>query len=363
MTVVVVKIGSSSVTTTSGTVNGHLLSSIARQVAVLRASGTDVVLVTSGAVALGWSTLAQGAERPKDTVVLQAASAVGQHRLMAAWEAALGAEGIICGQVLLNSLDFGHRQQYLHARRTLEQLRQLGVVPIVNENDATSDSELRFGDNDRMAALVAQLVGADHLVLLTDTEGLYTADPRVDADASLISVVREIDEALERAATGTQSTVGSGGMASKLAAAKMATFSGITATIAEAERINVVSDALNGVAGVGTKFVAGERTLSSRKLWIAFALTPQGVLHIDEGAAKAIREGGRSLLAAGVTAVDGSFVAGDPVEVHDENGLVAKGLINVAASDAQTWIGRRSNDLPPSIAAEVIHRDDLVVLG
>ncbi len=363
MSLVVVKIGSSSVTTPEGEVNTRLLESLARQVAGLRAAGTDVVLVTSGAVALGWSILARGSERPKETVVLQAASAVGQHRLMAAWEAALGEEDLICGQVLLNSLDFGHRQQYLHARHTLEQLRQLRVIPIVNENDATSDSELRFGDNDRMAALVAQLVGADHLVLLTDTEGLYTADPKLDADASLISVVREIDEALELAATGTQSAVGSGGMASKLAAAKMATFSGITATIAEAERANVVSDALNGIEGVGTTFLAGERTLSSRKLWIAFALTPQGVLHIDAGAALAIREGGRSLLAAGVTGLDGAFVAGDPVEVHDENGLVAKGLITVAASDGATWIGRRSGDLPPSIAAEVIHRDDLVVLA
>jgi len=361
MTTVVIKVGSSSVTTPQGTANAAVLAAVASDVAELRAAGLDVVIVTSGAVALGWSAIAGGAPRPREIVALQAASAVGQHRVMDAWQGSLGAHRLVGGQVLLGSLDFGHRQQYLHARRTLRQLLDFGVVPIVNENDATSDEEIRFGDNDRLAALVAQLVDAEHLILLTDTAGLFTADPRVAADASLIAVVEEIDEAVLLVAGGTRSEVGSGGMASKVAAARIGTASGVTVTIAEAERPHVVRDVVAGES-VGTKFLAKEKTLSARKLWIAFALSPVGAVTVDEGAARAVMSDGRSLLAAGVTAVAGTFDAGDPISVLGPDGLFARGLASVSSSVAESLMGRRSADHDARQRSEIIHRDDLVVL-
>ena len=361
MTTVVIKVGSSSVTTPEGTANRAALDAIAGDVAALRDGGTDVVIVTSGAVALGWSAIAGDAARPKEIVALQAASAVGQHRVMEAWQRSLGHHQLVGGQVLLGSLDFGHRQQYLHARRTLRQLLDFGVVPIVNENDATSDEEIRFGDNDRLAALVAQLVDAQHLILLTDTAGLFTADPRVAADASLISVVEEIDEAVLLIAGGTRSAVGSGGMASKVAAARIGTASGVTVTIAEGERPHVVRDAIAGES-VGTKFLAKDKTLSARKLWIAFALSPVGSVTVDDGAARAVMSDGRSLLAAGVTAVSGTFDAGDAISVIGPHGLFARGLASVPSSVATSLMGQRRADHEGRQRSEIIHRDDLVVL-
>ena len=229
------------------------------------------------------------------------------------------------------------------------------MVPVVNENDAVADEEIRFGDNDRLAALVAHLVGAHLLVLLTDAPGLFTADPRRDSEASLIEEVIEIDHQLERLAGGPGSAVGSGGMASKLAAAKIATWSGVQTLIADAGRPGVLAAALNGETGVGTVFRARESRLSARKLWIAFALGSAGSLTVDEGAQAALTEKGRSLLAAGVVGVSGSFRPDDAVEIAGPDGRVfAKGLVRLAAERSGEWMGRRSQ--------VVVHRDDLVLV-
>jgi glutamate 5-kinase len=283
---------------------------------------------------------------------------------MAVWNAALQARGLHCGQVLMAPLDFVHRSQYLHARQTLSRLLELGVVPVVNENDAVADEEIRFGDNDRLAALVAHLVGADLLLLLTDTAGLFTADPRAGSGASLIEEVVEIDHELEAVAGGPGSAVGSGGMASKLAAAKIATWSGIEAVIADAGRPGVLADVVGVAPGVGTRFRPRERRLPARKLWIAFAVGAAGRITVDEGARRALVDHGRSLLAAGVVGVEGAFGPEDAVEVVDRAGrVVAKGLVRHGADELRGYAGRRSEDLPDHVPVEVVHRDDLVVLA
>src|SRR5580698_4260587 len=243
---VVVKIGTTSVTDDAGGVAFDALASVARDVVELRTKGWHVIVVTSGAITAGWAEVGKDRPRPTDSVTLQAVSAVGQPLLMHAWRDAFGAVGAVVGQVLLAPLDFSHRGQYLHARGTLEALAALNVVAVVNENDAVADEEIRFGDNDRLAALVANLVGASHLVLLTDTAGLLTADPRLDPTATLIEEVAAFDTELIDVAGASRSGVGSGGMASKLAAARMATWSGITTVIASAQAehalVHAVSD-------------------------------------------------------------------------------------------------------------------------
>jgi glutamate 5-kinase len=346
--IAVVKVGSSSVTE-------ETVRRLCGEIAAARRDGHTVVVVTSGAIAAGWTALGRGEQRPSDPAVLQAVSAVGQHRLMRLWQDGLDPHGTLAGQVLLAPLDFVHRTQYLHARGTLRHLVDLGVVPVVNENDAVADEEIRFGDNDRLAALVAHLVGAQLLVLLTDAPGLLTADPRRTEEASLIEEVVEIDHELERLAGGPGSAAGSGGMASKLAAAKIATWSGVETVIADAARPGVLAAALGGEAGAGTVFRARAARLSARKLWIAFALGSSGCLTVDEGARTALTERGRSLLAAGVTGLTGPFRSGDAVEIAGPDGRVfAKGLVRLAAERAPEWMGRRSQ--------VVVHRDDLVLV-
>jgi glutamate 5-kinase len=360
---VVAKIGSSSVTAEGGGVDHGAIERLSADIAQVRAAGHSVVLVSSGAIAAGWAALS-GGPRPTDPATLQAVSAVGQHRLMRVYDDALAVHGLSVGQVLLAPLDFVHRQQYLHARQTLSRLLELGVVPVVNENDATSDDEIRFGDNDRLAALVAHLVAADLLVLLTDTAGLLTADPRTTDEASLIEEVVEIDHRLESMAGGTGSAVGSGGMASKLAAAKIAAWSGVETVIADAARPQVLQAAMAGAAGVGTVFRPRPRRLPARKLWIAFAVASAGTLVVDEGARRALVEGDASLLPAGVVSVSGRFDMDAAVEIAGPDGVVfAKGLVRHAAESIEAWAGRRTSDLPDGLAHEIIHRDDLVVLA
>jgi glutamate 5-kinase len=283
---------------------------------------------------------------------------------MRVYDDALAAHGIHVGQVLLAPLDFIHRQQYLHARQTLSQLLELGVVPVVNENDATSDDEIRFGDNDRLAALVAHLVAADLLVLLTDTPGLLTADPRTTAEASLIEEVVEVDHEFESLAGGPGSAVGSGGMVSKLAAAKIASWSGVETVIADARRPGVLSGAVHGEAGVGTVIRARPRRLPARRLWIAFAVASSGTLVVDEGARRALVEREASLLPVGVVSVSGRFDTDDAVEIAGPDGVVfAKGLVRHPADRIESWVGRRTSELPEGAVHEIVHRDDLVVLG
>jgi glutamate 5-kinase len=357
----VVKIGSSSVTDEQGQVDDKALAKLCSEVAELSAAGERVVIVTSGAIAAGLRVL-ELRPRPSDLSVLQAVSAVGQSRLMAHYERALAAEGLVGGQVLLAPLDFMNRAQYLHARQTLHVLLGLGVVPVINENDAVADDEVRFGDNDRLAALVAHLLQAELLVLLTDAAGLFTADPRVDEAASLVEEVIEVDNVLSLAG-GAGTERGSGGMASKLAAAKIAAWSGVRVVIASAERPGVLQDALAGVPGVGTVVKPRPARLPARKLWIAFALAAAGTLVVDAGAERALCQDGVSLLAVGVREVRGNFAPDDAVAIAGPDGRVfAKGLVRHSAKALTGWVGWQSSRLPPDVPHEVVHRDDLVIL-
>jgi glutamate 5-kinase len=357
----VVKIGTSSLTDETGAIDEAAVAKLCTEVAEQRAAGHQVIVVTSGAIAAGLPAIGMD-RRPNDLATLQALSAVGQHLLMRTWSDRLADHGLIAGQVLLAPLDFVHRQQYLHARQTLTRLLDLGVVPVVNENDAIADDEIRFGDNDRLAALVAHLVGAQLLVLLTDAPGVLTADPRLAPEGSLIEEIIEVDHELESVAGGAGSVRGSGGMASKLAAAKIAAWSGVRAVIAAANRPGVLRGAFAGEPGIGTVVRPHDRRLSARKLWIAFAVGSSGTVVVDAGARRALTERGTSLLPAGVVDVQGSFDEDDAVEIADASGEVfAKGLARHPAARVKEWAGRRSAELPADAAPVVVHRDDLVV--
>lgn len=361
--IIVVKVGSSSVVSDDGSIDTASLAKLAAEVAECRAGGSQVVIVTSGAIAAGLPQLGLLAADERKEAVLRAASAVGQTSLMRAFELALAEHGLLGGQVLLAPTDFMLRRRYLKSRGTVQALLELGVVPIINENDAIADDEIRFGDNDRLAALVAHLVEARLLVLLTDTAGLFTADPRVDETASLIEEIVEIDQTLEAAAGGPRSEQSRGGMASKLAAAKIATWSGVETVIAFAGRDGVLDDAARGTVGVGTRFRARSQRLSARKLWIGFAVPASGRVVVDSGARRALEEKQGSLLAAGVVDASGEFEREAAVEVVDETGQVfAKGRVQWASSELEQFRGRRTSELPAELADEVIHRDDLVIL-
>lgn len=358
---IVAKIGTSSITDRGGSVSVQMVESLCSQVAELRGDGHEVLIVTSGAVASGVAALGLP-ERPGDTATLQALSAAGQSRLMGHYNSALDAYGLVGAQVLLVPNDFIDRTQYLQARRTMLRLLELGCVPIINENDATASDEIRFSDNDRIAALVAHSVGADLLVLLTDTAGLFTADPSKDPHARLVELVAADDELLSVRAGTTASGVGSGGMASKLAAARIASWSGVRTVIAKADRLHVLRDASRDEPGVGTTFRAHDRSLTARKLWIAFAAQPVGSVKVDDGAREALTKRGVSLLHAGVVRIDGDFAAGDVINIlsqHDD--LVARGLVRVDARVAAAAAGLKSSELPADVSTEVVHRDDLIV--
>ena len=360
--IVVVKIGTSSLVDSSGHVDITELRRLCELLAELRADGEQVLLVTSAAITAGRWVL--GFEtRPSDPVLLQAASAVGQGHLMAMYNEAFAAVGVVAGQILLTPLDFFERSRYLRVRDTLQRLLALGVVPVINENDAVADDEIQFGDNDRIAALVAQLVRADLLVLLTDIEGLHTADPRLAGGTSLIAEIQEIDRELEAAAGGVGSADARGGMASKLSAARIASWAGVPTVIASARRPGVLRDAVAG-RNVGTLARPRAQRLGARKLWIAFAVRSVGRLSVDEGARRALVERGKSLLAVGVRSVSGEFVAGDAVEVAGLDGEVfAKGLVRMPSARLDTVIGRRSTEHEAGTPEELIHRDDMVLLA
>lgn len=362
--IAVVKIGTSSLTDANGEIRRDAISKLCAEVAGVRSSGHQVVIVTSGAIGAGLPALGLGGpNRPSDARTLQAVSAVGQSRLMAVYSDELAIHDIVCGQVLLAPLDFVDRRQYLQARGTLTRLLELGVVPIVNENDAIADDEIRFGDNDRIAALVSHLVDADVLVLLTDIDGLLSADPRLDPSASLIEEIVDFDKELESIAGGPGTPGGSGGMASKISAARIAAWSGVRTVIAAAHRAEVVPDAIAGVPGVGTIVMPHDRDLPARKLWIAFAVGSSGTITVDAGARRALESGGNSLLVAGVTSVTGTFDIDDAVEIIDGSGQVfAKGLVRLDAPTVVALAGHSSDSLPDGIAPFVVHADDLVIL-
>ncbi|MFV2038854.1 MAG: glutamate 5-kinase [Acidimicrobiales bacterium] len=359
----IVKIGTSSVTSEQGHVRRDVIQNLCDEVATIRETAHDVVIVSSGAVGAGLPAIGFEGQRPRDARTLQAASAVGQSRLMAIYNDALAVHGLVAGQILMTPLDFFERSQYLQARGTLERLLELGVVPVINENDAVADDAIRFGDNDRIAALVAHLLGAERLILLTDTAGLFTSDPRNDPDAALVHEISSVHDDLPAGIGGPGSTRGSGGMVSKVAAARMASFSGVTTVIAAADRPGVLADAIRETPGVGTIVRPQPRPLPAKKLWIAFAVEPAGRIMVDAGARSALEREGGSLLAVGVTGVSGDFKRGDSVELLDPDGApFARGLAAVSALDLATIIGVRTSEQPPGTPGEVIHRDDLVLL-
>ncbi len=354
--ILVVKVGTSSITDEKGELETSRIKSLIQEIARLKSAGHKVVLVSSGAIAAGRPALT-GHKASNDYTSLQAYSTIGQSRLQSVYESELNSLGLVGGQVLLTLGDFNIRSHYLRVRDVVERLLSLDVVPIVNENDAITDEEIRFGDNDRLAAMMAHLVGAELLVLLTDTEGLHTANPELEESATLIKEVETIDKELKAAAGGTTSDSARGGMASKLAAAGIATWSGIRAVIASSFRPQILTDIVEGKDFKGTQFKPRKKRLSARKLWIAFAAEAKGSVVVDEGAHKAVVKNGKSLLPVGIVSTDGSFAAGDGVEVKDLGGnLIAKGI---AAFSAQDFRKLKKQNVK---SAEFIHRDDLVVL-
>jgi len=359
---IVAKIGTASITDDQGRIDHRAIERLTDEVAVLRAAEHQVVIVSSGAVAAGVGALGLD-RRPADMQTLQAVSAVGQSRLMEAYNAEFARHDLIGAQLLVDPFDFVERRQYLHLRTTLNRLLELGVVPIMNENDAIANDELRYGDNDFIAALVANSMAADVLVLLTDMDGVFTADPRRDSSATLIPFVRSSDPLLSITADAGGSGRGSGGMATKLMAARMASWSGIRSVIARASRRGVLAGSASNEL-VGTTFEAHDRALSARKLWIAFAAEVNGTVHVDTGAQAALTEHPNSLLPAGVVRVTGEFERGDVVDVAGpDGGVFARGIASLGAVDVENAHGRHTSDLPEGMTHTIVHRDDLVVLA
>ncbi|MFW5471146.1 glutamate 5-kinase [Knoellia sp. CPCC 206435] len=359
---VVVKVGSSSLTGPGGgTIDDSRLVALVDHLAAVRARGGEVVLVSSGAIAAGLGPLGLTA-RPRDLATQQAAASVGQGALVAAYARAFAAHQLTVGQVLLTADDVTRRTHYTNARRTLTRLLDLGIVPVVNENDTVATHEIRFGDNDRLAALVSHLVGADALVLLTDIDALYDGPPSRPGSSRISAVLSPADlDGVEIGGTG--SSVGSGGMATKVESAGIAGAAGIPTVLSR------LSDAGHALAGedVGTVFAPRSRSRASRQLWIAHATTPRGRLLVDAGAVTALTTRRVSLLPAGIVEVQGSFSGGDPVDVCAPDGrAIARGLVNYSSSELPPMLGRTTHDLARDLGAayerEVIHRDDLVML-
>jgi len=332
---------------------------IADQIVALRKRNVEAVIVSSGAIALGMRRLGL-AKRPEELPGLQAAAAVGQSRLMQHWEHAFGVHDVPIGQVLLTHEDLGDRRRFLSARLTLRALLDHNVVPIINENDTVATEEIKFGDNDQLAALVVNLVSADALIILTDVEGVR------DASGVRMSIVRDIEREAAPVAGGSTSGVGSGGMASKVGSARIVTRTGVPAVVAPGREPEIVARVLAG-EDLGTLFVPPERTLTSRKHWIAYGAKPVGRLVVDDGAVKALRDAGRSLLPAGIAAVEGDFEVGDTVSVVTRGGEeLARGLVAYAAGDLRRISGLQSAAIEARLGYkatdEAIHRDDLVIL-
>jgi len=340
------------------------LDGVAADIASLRARGADVIVVSSGAIALARRSLGlhQRRLRLEDQ---QAAAAVGQIRLARAWQEVLEERGLAVAQVLLTLEDTEERQRYLNARATLNTLLALGAVPVINENDTVATAEIRYGDNDRLAARVAQMAGADCLVLLSDVEGLYSADPNKDARARIIPEVRRITPEIEAMGGGSASQLGSGGMAAKILAARIAIAAGCHMCIAAGHHRHPLKRLEEGADC--TWFVPSSTPVAARKQWIAGTLRPAGAITIDAGALRALLDG-RSLLPAGVTAARGRFERGDTVSVLSADGAeVARGLIAYSDADAARIMGRKSSEIEALLGFrgrdEMIHRDDLVLLG
>ena len=359
---VVVKLGSSIVADEHGEVRGAVLDTVCDQVAELHRAGEDVAMVTSGAIALGWR-LMELAERPRTVDELQAASAIGQGTLFRAYESRLAAQDVHAAQVLLTSYDLSVRMHYLNARQALRRLLQWRAVPVVNENDTTATDEITFGDNDFLSAQLALLLGARLLVLLTDTDGLHTADPRRDSAATRVALVDDFAE-LEAYEIGDRDSLyGSGGMRSKVSAAGMASAAGIPAAICDGTADGSLLAAARG-EDVGTRFAAHPERTPSFKLWLRYAKPARGRIAVDAGAARVLRESGSSLLPVGIVAIEGEFDAGDAVDVVCEGDRVGKGIANYSAAELVRIKGMKSAEvleLLPNASEEAVHRDRFVL--
>ncbi|WP_246195691.1 glutamate 5-kinase [Halopolyspora algeriensis] len=355
---VVVKVGSSSLTTAEGGLDHERLDALVGTLATQAEAGKQLVLVSSGAIAAGIAPLGLRG-RPRDLATQQAAASVGQQALAHAYATSFARHHLTVGQVLLTTDDVVRRSHYRNARRTLKRLLALGAMPVVNENDTVATAEIRFGDNDRLAALVAHLVSAEAMILLSDVDALYDGDPRNEDS----SVVPEVTSAADMAGVSVTSTgtsgLGTGGMASKVEAARVARSAGIPVLLTSAE---LAARALDG-ADVGTAFEATGAHLSARRFWLAHAASARGRLHLDEGAVAAVVKRRRSLLAAGVTGLEGAFEGGDVVELAGPSGaVVARGVVAYDAGELPDLIGRSSHELPPEQRREVVHADDLVAV-
>ena len=359
---VVVKLGSSIVAAPDGELRSDVLDGVCAQVAELEKAGEKLVMVTSGAIARGMRLLELG-RRPAAMDELQAASAVGQGDLFRAYEQRLSGHRVRSAQVLLTASDIAARTNYLNARQTLRRLLAWDVVPVINENDTTATDEITFGDNDFLSAQVAILLEARLLVLLTDTEGLHTADPRRDSDAELVEEVADFAQLAEYEIGDGTSPFGLGGMRSKAAAAEMASESGIEAVIGDGTAAETLVRAAAGER-TGTRFAPKQTRTSSFKLWLRYGKPARGRLAVDDGAAKVLREQGSSLLPVGITGVEGSFEAGEAVEVVVDGSVVGKGISNYSAQEIERIQGLKSaevRELMPHAAEEAVHRDYFVL--
>ena len=362
---VVVKIGSQVLTGADGALDRLVMSNISADIAALLAAGLQAVVVSSGAVAAGRTALGM-TEKPRTIPHKQAAAAIGQTQLMRAYEECFSVYGPMVAQVLLTSEGLARRQRILNSRATLDALLGFGVIPIINENDTVVVDEIKFGDNDNLSALVTNLAEADLLLILTDMEGFYSADPRKDPDARLIPLVKGITREIEKAAGGSGSTVGTGGMATKVAAAKKAAKNGVPTIIAPGKRCGVIAAAMAGEE-VGTLFLPEEDGLNRRKHWIAYTLKPTGKIVVDDGARDVLLRKGKSLLPSGVLKVEGRFERGAGVRICGaDDQEFARGLSDYSSADIGRLAGHKSSDIDEILGYHysdvIVHRDNLVVI-
>lgn len=363
---VVVKVGTNVLTDATGTLDRARIQSLADQIGRISSGGRKVVLVSSGAIGAGIGRLGLG-KRPGDLPHLQACAAVGQSALMQAYHECLLPHGLHAAQILLTAGDFDNRVRYLNVRNTILTLFEYHCLPIINENDTVSVAEIKFGDNDHLAAMVTNLLQAPLLVLLTNVDGLFTGDPRTDPSAQLVSKVSHIDRAITEMASSGRSALGTGGMKSKLRAARLATAAGEAVIMANGSLPNIL-DRVFAAETVGTLFLPHGNDVSARERWLGYTARPRGKLRVDDGARQAVQKSGKSLLPIGVTAVEGVFGKGDVIAICDKEGVeFARGLTNYSSIDAERLrglsteqIGRVVGKLP---YVELVHRDNLVVVG